>query len=46
LINKQYKPEILRKGDARFNDAVEYMERASEGFAHQFNIEGNEVVIK
>jgi len=46
LINKQYKPEILKKGDARFNDGVEYMEWASEGFAHQFNVEGNEVVVK
>ena len=46
LINKQYKPEILHKGDARFNDSVEYMERASEGFAHRFSIEDNEVVIK
>jgi poly-gamma-glutamate synthesis protein (capsule biosynthesis protein) len=46
LINKQYKPEILQKGDPHFGDSVEYMGWASEGFAHRFNIEGNEVVIK
>jgi poly-gamma-glutamate capsule biosynthesis protein CapA/YwtB (metallophosphatase superfamily) len=46
LINKEYQPEILQKGDPRFSDSIEYMEWASEGLAHRFEIEGNEVVIK
>jgi poly-gamma-glutamate capsule biosynthesis protein CapA/YwtB (metallophosphatase superfamily) len=46
LINKQYKPEILYRNDPRFNDTVNYMEKASAGFAHKFNIKGDEVIIK
>ena len=46
LINKQYQPEILHRNDPRFNDAVNYMESASEGFPHKFSIKGDEVIIK
>ncbi len=45
LIDKQLRPEVLRQGDARFDDAVGYMEWASEGLAHQFNVQGDEVVL-
>lgn len=45
LIDKQLKPEFLLPGDTRFDDAVRYMEWASEGFTHKFSVEGNEVVI-
>ena len=45
LINKQLKPEFLHQGDQRFNDAVRYMEWVSEGFAHRFSVEGDEVLI-
>ncbi len=45
LIDKQLRPEFLRRGDPRFDDAVRYMEWASEGFAHRFTVEDNEVVV-
>ncbi|MFH1487014.1 MAG: CapA family protein [Chloroflexota bacterium] len=45
LIDKQLRPEFLRQGDARFDDAVRYMEWCSEGYAHRFSIEGDEVVV-
>ena len=45
LIDRQLRPEILRKGDARFDDMVKYMEWASEDYAHRFTVEGDEVVV-
>ena len=45
MIDQQYRPEVLRNGDARFDDIVRYMEWASEGFDHRFKVEGDEVVI-
>ena len=45
LIDKQLRPEVLRHGDPRFDDALRFMERVSEGFDHQFAVEGDEVVI-
>ena len=45
LIDKQLRPEILRQPDARFTDAVRYMEWASEGFPHRFEIAGDEVAV-
>jgi poly-gamma-glutamate synthesis protein (capsule biosynthesis protein) len=45
LIDTQLRPEILHAGDARFNDMVRYMDWASEGFAHRFTVEGDEVLI-
>jgi hypothetical protein len=44
-IDKQYRPEALRKGDARFADILSYMEWTSEGFDHKFTVEENEVAI-
>ena len=46
LIDKQLRPEVLVNGDARFRDAVDYMEWASEGLPHTFTVEGNEVVVQ
>jgi poly-gamma-glutamate synthesis protein (capsule biosynthesis protein) len=43
LIDKQLRPEVLRRGDPRFEDAVRFMEWVSEGFDHKFSIEGDEV---
>ena len=43
LIDKQLRPEVLRAGDARFDDAVRYMEWASEGLDHRFEVAGDEV---
>ena len=45
LIDKQLRPEVLRHGDARFDDAVSYMDWASEGLPHQFDVQGDEVVL-
>jgi len=45
LIDKKLRPEILRQPDARFTDAVRYMEWASEGFPHRFEIAGDEVAV-
>jgi poly-gamma-glutamate synthesis protein (capsule biosynthesis protein) len=45
LIDKALRPEVLSHGDARFDDAVRYMEWASEWIDHKFSVEGNEVVI-
>jgi poly-gamma-glutamate capsule biosynthesis protein CapA/YwtB (metallophosphatase superfamily) len=45
LIDRQLRPEILHAGDQRFDDMVRYMEWASEGFAHRFTVEGDEVAI-
>jgi poly-gamma-glutamate capsule biosynthesis protein CapA/YwtB (metallophosphatase superfamily) len=46
LIDKQLRPEVLRHGDSRFDDTMRYMDWASEGFAHQFVVEGDEVVVR
>jgi penicillin-binding protein 2 len=45
LIDKKLRPEVLQRGDTRFDDAVKYMEWASEGYTHEFRVEGDEVVI-
>jgi len=45
MIDKLYRPEVLRNGDPRFDDMVRYMDWASEGFDHQFAVEGDEVVV-
>ncbi len=45
LIDRQYRPEVLHNGDPRFDDAVRYMEWASDGFAHRFTVDGDEVRI-
>jgi hypothetical protein len=45
LIDTQLRPEPLQNGDERFSDAVAYMEWASEGYNHRFEVQGNEVVV-
>jgi poly-gamma-glutamate synthesis protein (capsule biosynthesis protein) len=45
LIDTQLRPEILHAGDPRFDDAVRYMDWASEGLAHRFAVAGDEVAI-
>jgi poly-gamma-glutamate synthesis protein (capsule biosynthesis protein) len=45
LIDKQLRPEILKAGDPRFDDAVRFMNWASEDFGHKFDVQGDEVVI-
>lgn len=45
LIDPQLRPEVLGGDDPRFHDAVGYMEWASQGFAHRFSANGDEVVV-
>ncbi len=45
MIDRLYRPEVLRKGDPRFDDMVRYVDWASEGFDHSFAVEGDEVVV-
>ena len=45
MIDSLYRPEVLRRGDARFDEMVAYMDWASEGFDHRFTVQGDEVVI-
>ncbi len=45
MIDKLYRPEVLRNGDPRFDDMVRYMDWASDGFDHKFSVEGDEVVL-
>jgi poly-gamma-glutamate synthesis protein (capsule biosynthesis protein) len=45
LIDRQLRPEVLRAGDPRFDDALRFMEWVSEGFDHHFAVEGDEVAV-
>lgn len=45
LIDKKLRPEILKQGDSRFDDAVRYMDWASEGHDHVFRVDGDEVIV-
>jgi hypothetical protein len=45
LIDTQLRPEVLRRGDAHFDDALRFMHWLSEDFAHRFVPEGDEVVV-
>ena len=43
LIDRELRPEILKHGDARFDDAVNYMRWASERYGSRLDAEGDEV---
>ena len=45
MIDRQYRPEVLKAGDPRFDDMVAYMAWASEGFDHRFTRRGDEIVV-
>ena len=45
-IDKLSRPEVLKRNDPRFDDAVKFMNWVSEGYDHKFTVEGDEVVIK
>jgi poly-gamma-glutamate synthesis protein (capsule biosynthesis protein) len=45
LIDQKLRPEVLRSGDARFDDMVNYMDWTSGDFDHRFVVEGDEVVV-
>lgn len=46
MIDTLYRPEVLHKGDQRFDDVVRYMEWASDGLDHKFTVEGDEVLVE
>lgn len=45
LIDRQLRPEVLKGGDPRFDDAVRYMNWASEGYSPALRVEGDEVIV-
>ena len=45
LIDQKLRPEILKNGDPRFDEAIQFMEWVSEDFPHNFNVVGDEVII-
>ena len=45
LIDRKLRPEVLRAGDARFDDALRFMEWVSGDFDHRFTVDGDEVVV-
>jgi poly-gamma-glutamate capsule biosynthesis protein CapA/YwtB (metallophosphatase superfamily) len=45
LIDTKLRPEVLKPGDPRFAEAMEYMEWASKGYGARFTNEDDEVVV-
>ena len=45
LIDKKLRPEVLRNGDARFQEALQFMDWVSGDFDHRFRVEGDEVIV-
>lgn len=45
LIDRQLRPEVLRRGDPRFGEAVRFMDWVSADFDHRFTVEGDEVIV-
>lgn len=45
VIDKQLRPEVIKGGDARFADALRFMEWASADFPHRFTAQGDEIAI-
>lgn len=43
LIDRELRPEPLRRADSRFEEAVQFMSRVSEGYGADFAIDGDEV---
>jgi poly-gamma-glutamate synthesis protein (capsule biosynthesis protein) len=44
-IDTQYRPEILRPPDPRFDEAVRYLDDVSSEVEHTFTLDGDEVVV-
>jgi hypothetical protein len=44
-IDTQYRPEILRPPDPRFDEAVQYLDDVSSEVEHTFTLDGDEVVV-
>jgi poly-gamma-glutamate capsule biosynthesis protein CapA/YwtB (metallophosphatase superfamily) len=45
LIDRQLRPEVLRRRDPRFEESLRYLDWASEAFEHRFTIRGDEVIV-
>ena len=45
MMDKRYRPEVLRRNDPRFSQVLDYMEWASEDMPHRFTVEGDEVLV-
>lgn len=45
LIDPQLRPEVLKRGDPRFQDAVRFMEWVSADYPHRFTVDGDEVIV-
>lgn len=45
LIDRQLRPEVLKRGDTRFDDSVRFMDQVSADFDHRFVIDNDEVGI-
>ena len=45
MMDSQYRTEALQAGDPRFTKVLQYMEWVSDGFAHRFTVDGDEVVV-
>jgi poly-gamma-glutamate capsule biosynthesis protein CapA/YwtB (metallophosphatase superfamily) len=43
--DRQLRPEVLRAGDPRAEEAVRFLETASAGFDHVFRRDGDEIVV-
>ena len=44
-MDNQYRTEVLKASDPRFDKIVQYMEWVSDGFPHRFAVDGDEVVV-
>jgi poly-gamma-glutamate synthesis protein (capsule biosynthesis protein) len=44
-MDAYYRPQALKRGDAKFDEVLEYLEWASADMPHQFTVEGDEVVV-
>jgi poly-gamma-glutamate synthesis protein (capsule biosynthesis protein) len=45
LIDKKLRPEVLRNGDPRFQEALQFMDWVSGDFDHRFRVEGDEILV-
>jgi Bacterial capsule synthesis protein PGA_cap len=45
-IDRELRPEVLRRSDPRFDTVVNFMDSVSEDHHHNFKIEGDEVVLQ
>lgn len=44
-MDARYRPQVLRRGDPKFDEVVAYMKWASEDMPHTFTLDGDEIVV-